>query len=224
MPSSDWVPSADADLDAFAVNFEAKITASPTTYGLVAGDATAFNTVADDFATKLALATDPGTKTSVTVASKNTARAVLVANLRSLARRVQAHSTITAAQLTDLGLPVRDTVATPIPVPSSKPILAVMSHGPQLHNVRFADEGSPTSRRKPAGASGLQVFYTAGTPAVAITDPEEAQFEGVFTKADFVVSYDAGDIGKTATIRARWMNRKGEVGPLSDPITATIAA
>jgi hypothetical protein len=38
------------------------------------------------------------------------------------------------------------------------------------------------------------------------------------------VAYEAADIGKTAYIRAAWFNRKGERGPLSDPITGTIAA
>ena len=34
----------------------------------------------------------------------------------------------------------------------------------------------------------------------------------------------AGDANKQATIVARWINRKGEVGPVSNPITGTIAA
>jgi len=33
---------------------------------------------------------------------------------------------------------------------------------------------------------------------------------GTEHQSEFVVDYNAGDIGKTAHIRGRWFNRKGE--------------
>lgn len=222
MPRTDWVPAKDTDLDAFNVNFSTKITAAPTTYGLVAGDATAFASLKTDFSTKLQTATDPGTRTKVTVASKDTSRAAVVAALRSLARRVQAYSAITAALLSDLGLTVRDTVSTPIPAPSTKPLVNVAGTGSLAATIRLADETTPTSRARPFGASGCQVFYNYGSGSTST--PEEMHFEGVASKATFPISFPVAAAGLVATIRTRWMNRKGEVGPVSDPVTVTVPA
>src|SRR5437016_1820127 len=107
---ADFLPSSDADLLAFAQNFSTKVTATPVPYGLVAGDATALAALVTSFTTALNTANTPATRTAVTVASKDTARAVLVTELRQLARRVQATPTVTAAQRIELGLPVHDAV------------------------------------------------------------------------------------------------------------------
>jgi hypothetical protein len=220
---TDWVPSADADLDAFCVNFETKITATPTTYGLVVGDATAFNTVADDFTAKLATATNPATRTSVAVASKNTSRSALVASLRSLARRIQAHPGITPAQLTELGLTVRDTTATPIAPPITAPSLAVAATNSRRHSLRIVDSATPLSRARPFGAMGASVYsYTGeGAPPASL---EQWRHEGVATRSSFDVNYDATEVGKTAYLRAVWFNRRGQVGPVSDIISGSVAA
>jgi hypothetical protein len=220
---TDWVPSADADLDAFAVNFEQKITAFPATYGLLVGDATAFNTLADDFAAKLATATNPATRTSVAIAAKNTARAALVAALRSLARRVQAHPGITPAQLTEIGLTVRDTTSTPIAPPITSPVLAVEANNSRRHTLRLVDSATPLSRARPFGAMGASVYsYTGeGAPPASL---EQWRHEGVATRSSFDVNYDANEVGKTAYLRAVWFNRRGQVGPMSDVITGTVAA
>lgn len=220
---TDWVPSKDQDLDNFALNFSTKLTAAPTSYGLVAGDATAFASLRSDFATKLAAATAPATATSVTVASKNTSRASLTAGMRSLARRVQSYSAITSSLLSELGLTVRDTVATPIPAPSTKPTGNVQQILSREHVIAVADSATPTSKARPFGASGYQVFYSVAGDTDG-GDVENMHFEGVGTKATFSISYPSSAVGKVATIRLRWMNRKGEVGPVSDPITSTVAA
>lgn len=52
-------PDKDQDLDAWSQNFDTKITATPTAYGLVAADATAFHALATDYATRLTTATNP---------------------------------------------------------------------------------------------------------------------------------------------------------------------
>src|ERR1043166_2371809 len=120
---ADYIPHKDADLLSFASNMSTKITATPVAFGLLAADATNLATLLTAFSTALTLATTPGTRTAVSVASKDTARVALVADIRSLAKRVQATPTVTPAQKTDLGLPVHDPVPTPVPVPDTKPAL-----------------------------------------------------------------------------------------------------
>ena len=90
MASTDFLPARDQDLNAWATNFDALITATPTAYGLVALDASDFHAIRLDYSNKLALATDPKTRTKVAVTNKNVAKAALVAAARALARRIHA--------------------------------------------------------------------------------------------------------------------------------------
>src|SRR4051812_14860675 len=74
MPSSNYIPSRDDDFAAFATQFSAKITLAPTSYSLVAADATALAALVLSFTNALAAVNDDATKTKVTVAVKDTAR------------------------------------------------------------------------------------------------------------------------------------------------------
>jgi hypothetical protein len=219
---ADFLPTADSDLLAFAQNFSTKITATPTAYGLIAGDATALAALVTTFSSALATALTPATRTAVTVASKDTARSVLVTELRSLAKRVQATPTVTAAQRTELGLPVHDAVPTPVPAPATTPLVNLMLVGSRTHTIRIVDETTPTKRARPAGAVGAEIFSFVGATPPA--DLEGWRYEGQATNSEFIVDYDAADVGKSATIVARWFNRKGQTGPVSNPITGTVAA
>lgn len=222
---ADYLPSRDADLDSWAVNYSTRITATPVAYGLIAGDATALATLVSGFTAALILATNPATRTAGTVAAKDTARAVLVADIRSLARRIQAYPAVTPAQKADLGLPIHDAVPSPTPPPFTKPLLALVGNTDRTHTIRLVDETTPTRRARPTGTSGAEVYsYVAAAAEPPPGDLEQWRFEGLATKGEFDVDYNAGDVGKTAYIRAVWYNRKGETGPASNPITGTIAA
>lgn len=222
---TDWIPALDTDLDDFQANFNTKITATPTAYGLVAGDATAFAVLATAFTAALVAATNPATRTAVTVATKQTARVVLVASLRSLAKRIQAYAAITPTLLTGLGLTVRDTTPTRIVAPSSKPVCNVFSINSRRHTINIVDEATPLQKARPFGASACLVFSFTPTAAEdAPGDIELWRFEGLATKFSYDVTYAAGEVGKLASIRTQWVNRRGERGPLSDVITATVAA
>ena len=219
---ADFLPSTDPALSTWASNFSSKITATPTAYGLLAADATSLATLTSAFTASLATASNPATRTAVSVASKDTAKVSLVADIRSLARRIQATSTVTAAQKTELGLPIHSPIPTPVPAPSTRPLVNLLDTGGKSHLIRLADETTPNKRARPVGAAGAEVYSFIGeTPP---QDLEMWRFEGQATKADFVVDYTNADVGKTATIVARWYNRKGETGPVSNPITGTVAA
>ena len=225
MPSQSYLPSRDEELSTWAGNYSSKITATPVAYGLLAADATALAALVASFNTALGAATNPATRTAVTVASKDTAKVALVADIRSLARRIQATPSVTAAQKTELGLTVHDEVPSPVPPPATRPLVAVMSTAARMINIRLSDETTPTRRARPTGTSGAEVYSFVPTASEAPpADLENWRFEGMATRSDFAVDFNAADIGKSATIVARWFNRKGETGPVSNPITGTIAA
>jgi hypothetical protein len=222
--ASNWLPTKEATLQQFAVNFSSKITAAPTSYGLVVGDATALASLVTSYTSTLATATNPTTRTKTAVTNKNVAKAQLVADIRVLAKRIQANPAVTAGQKTDLGLPLKQT-PTPIPAPTVAPALNLSSIGIRSHSIRVADEATPNKRGKPAGVQGAEVYvYVAASTVNPPSDLTAWRFEGLTTDPDFNIGYTDADTGKQATIVARWYNPRGEPGPISVPVTAPIAA
>jgi hypothetical protein len=175
--------------------------------------------------TSLTTATNPATRTATAVAAKNTARAQLVADIRLLVRRIQATPSVTPAQKTSLGITVPDHVRTPVPPPTTRPVLSVANISSRTLSIRLADETTPTRRAKPPGVDGAEVYSfaaAAGTPPPA--DLTAWQYKGLAKRADFNVPFDAGDVGKIGCVRAQWVSTRGANGPVSDEITGSIAA
>lgn len=220
MPVTDYIPARDADLLSFASNFSTKITATPATYGVTAPQAVTYAALFSDFSTKLGLATAPATRTSVTVAAKDVSRQALVANTRQLANICQETPGMLAASIAALGLTVRQTVPTPIPAPTTKPVISLERTLSQQIVFRFRDESTPASRAKPFGAVALEFRSHVGTAPPA--SPAAAEYRGDFSRLPFTVDYDAADVGKTAYSYARWKTAKGLTGPWSDPLTVTV--
>jgi hypothetical protein len=208
-----YIPTKDADLLTWAQNFSTLITASPTTYGLIAGDATAIAAAVAPYETAYPIAVNPATRTSVTVGAKDTAKFAMLGVLRSYAQIIGANPAVDSADKLALGLNLHGTPPSPVPVPTTMPLLSVVSATPLLHTLRFADELTPDKRSKPDGVSGMELYRTIAVSAAS--DPDAANYYALVTRQPFTISFDAGDAGKVCTYFARWINRKGERGPWS---------
>ena len=102
-----FIPSREADLVTWSTNFNTLIVATPTAFGLVAGQATTYTGLHTAFVDAYQAAKDPGTRTPASIVTKNDARRALVANARLLARIIQATPSVTDTQRAELGLSVR---------------------------------------------------------------------------------------------------------------------
>ena len=216
------VPEGNEALQTWANNYSAKITATPTAYGLVAGDATALAALVSDYSTRLASALNPATKTKVTVAAKNTSKAALIARCRQLARIIKANPTVTNAQREELGLHVRDSVPTPVPPPVTHPVVSIDKLGSLQSSLRITDEMTPSSRAKPDGVQGAYLYVKIDGTAPAT--PDDCKFAGTATRNQHVISFPSGSAGKTFYVLAQWVNHKLEAGPVSSVVSSTIAA
>src|SRR5947207_15180556 len=116
-------PTTDSGLLAWSQNFLNLIQAAPTSYNLVAGDATSYATVHTAYSTALANC-DPGVRSKPAVITKNAARTTLKNSAILLANKVYSGASVTDAQKTSLGIPPRAT-PTPIPPPADAPVLEV---------------------------------------------------------------------------------------------------
>lgn len=218
-----YLPSREADLRLWVENFKTKTTAAPATYGIVAGNATDIANAITPFGTAydaLVTARASNTDTPAMVLAKDVAKASMLVVVRNWAQVIRNNPGVTDANKAALGLTLVNFPPTPIPPPSTYPILNVTAPGPLQQTISYADSATPTARRRPFGAIGQQMYRFTGT--VAGTDPEDAQFRGFVTRQPFTFNFDSGDRGKLATYWSRWQNAKGEVGPWSAPVTLAV--
>lgn len=217
-----YIPQRDADARDWYNNFNVVVAANLAALGLVAGDASPINAAAGTYSTAYTVAVNPSTRNASTVAAKDAAKANASFVIRPFAQRIQANPNVTNLLRVQLGLTIRDRAPTRNPAPVTQPLLNVVNATPGVHLVRFADSASPAARRKPPLVTSMQLFeaVTDGDPA---PDPSVAVFVGNFGRNPIRTDQDPLNVGKTATYFARWMNRRGEVGPWSAGASLTIA-
>lgn len=217
---ADYIPQRDAELDLWLNNFQTLVAAAPGTYGLTGGVAVALTAAYDAWHTAFVLATDPGTRTTLTVAQKNAEKIIAKAVFRESANFVRGNPAVSDANQLALGIPLADPVPTPIPPPSTHPNLSILFGGPLTHTLVWADETTPLRRAKPAGVIGLLLYRSIGVTAAV--DPAQCDFVGLYTRIPQLMEYGAGDQGKIATYFGRWTNGKGDEGPYSASLVLTV--
>lgn len=220
-----YIPATDSGFDDFAVNFADLLTADPSAYGEDAGVASTVQSAVDDWHAAYLLATNPNTRTTPVIADKDAARVVAAATIRPVAQRINSNTSVTNQQREDLGLTVRKEFPTPVPAPTSAPTLALLQSIPNQQKLSIRDENTPTSKAKPFGVVGVEVFRAVGEAAVM--DPSEASLLARSTVTPVYLGNASGDAGMTATYFARWTTRSGpngiaQVGPWSAPLVTIL--
>lgn len=220
-----YIPAPDALFALWLANFAALITATPTDYGLVSGDATVIQAVADDFAAAYALAINPATRTAPTIADKDTARSSATATVRPYAVTISRNAGVSDSLKLGVGVNLPPTTRTPVPPPTTAPTLShVASIGGQI-TIGYSDAATPLSKAKPPGASAMELRMQIGT-AVSVS-PDDAPLYGLVSKSPVNVATDPGDVGKVATLFGRWRTKSGpagqsQVGPWSASLATIV--
>lgn len=153
---------------------------------------------------------------------KDTKRDLLVAIVRSLTGQMQKNPAVTDAQRRSMQVNIPDGTRTPAAIPTTKPVLKVDTAQRLLHTIAFSDEATPTSRAKPDGVMGCELWAKIGDPAPV--GPDDCEFLALATRTPDREDYEAADGGKSAHYMARWVNTRGQKGPWSVVVKATIAA
>ncbi len=224
----DFIPRDDAGFDTYVGNFATYLNANLANLGLPAppappdADVTALNTARTDWTTKYAAHVAAQAAAEAASIAKVASRGSLEAIVRRLARRLQASSAVDDAERANLGITVRDVVPTPVTAPTTKPVLTADTSQRLRVTIGFADEGTPTSKAKPAGVLGCELFVKLGGPPP--TDLSECQFLALDTKTPYTATFDGADANQTAHFIGRWVSSRGEHGPLSQTVSATVPA
>ncbi len=203
------IPSTDSGFQAWLLNFAALATAAPATYGLTAGNALAITTESTAYTAALTLATDPGTRTSATIAAKDAAKASALDVVRPFAVAVSLNSAVADEDKVAIGVTVRKTTPTPIPAPVVAPVIALLAATPLVHQLQITPAGA-SNKAKPAGCIAIEIARSVGT--VAATDPDQLEIVGQYGKTPLLQAFGAGDQGKICTYAARYRTRSGPGG------------
>ena len=125
MATTDFLPTRESELVTWSTNFNTRINAAPTTFGLTVPQAAAYGDLHDAFVSAYTAATNDGTNSRSAIVTKNDAKALLVASARQLAGIVQRYPGTTNTMRSELGLTVKDAEPSPIPPPAVAPAVVM---------------------------------------------------------------------------------------------------
>jgi hypothetical protein len=108
-----------------------------------------------------------------------------------------------------------DTGPTPIPAPTTEPVLAVSGDAPLVQAVAFRDVTTPDRRGKPEGVTGMMLAVAVAPSDTPPATPEAAPIHGVATRQPYRITFPAANKGKVAFYFGRWITGAGKVGPWS---------
>lgn len=218
-----YIPTRDALLDAWGSNFDTLISADPALYGLQPSDATAIDVAYTDFHNAYLVISVPANRSQVTIATKNNLKATFVQLARTYAQQIRNNPGVSNDDKLALGLNLANNTPSPIPAPSSQPLISFKSATPLQHELRYSDYNSPASRKKAPGSIQVQWymrFSAIGSPPPSNPFPADAVL--VSTKNPTMVNFDSAQAGLNVTYWARFVNRNGLFGPWSDSTTQLV--
>ena len=221
----DYIPGSDTEFLAWVDNFVAYIVAHPIELGVGPPAMAPIQAAQTDFQTKLPKNITAQLASQSARQAKDDSRDALESLIRQLVRQLQASDKVDDAERAALGITVPDRVLTmgagDIP---TRPVGMVDTSQRLRHEIRFFDEATPTSRAKPQGMMGCEIWVKVGEQGDPPADPGELSFLAMDTASPYVAEYDGADGGKTAHYMLRWVKTGGDKGPWSETISATITA
>lgn len=206
--------------------FSTVLSADPALYGFNAAVAADVAVLVDAFATEFALAgvdnrqaVNEGGYTKPGRAALQAARDAAVSAIRPMMFQIHANPGISDEDKLLIGVVPVNNSRTPIFVPTTAPIVSFKFASMGSHTLSFADENTPASARKPFGAAGMQLFVGIGPEPTPLN---LLRFSQNVTRNPIVQGFEPEDAGLLATYAARWYGKRGDLGPWSQTVNATI--
>jgi len=214
---ADFIPQGDAEAIAHGKNLVTYAVGNAAALNMNAGDETPLKNALNNFEAKYLESVTKKAESEASIAAKDEAREVYETEVRKFnADMHDAGDEHRAA----MALTVKDDIRTAVGAPASHPVGEVETSQKLVHIIHFRDEFTPNSIAKPAGVQGAQIWVkTGGAPPV---DYKECQYVATDSRTPYNCNFEGADAGKTAYYLLRWTNSKGETGPWSPLVQATI--
>ena len=219
--AGDYIPAPDADFDNWQANtLIPYIAANKVALGV--SDATVTALTAEQTTGTAAYSAHQTAQSTATSKrqDKDDSRAAYATLIRSTVGQMQKNPAVTDTQRAAMQITVPSGTHTPAPVPTTRPVGTVDTSQRLSQKIEFRDEATPTSRAKPAGVDYCELWLFIGTTAPA--GPSAMHLQGVDKSTPYLMEFDSADASKTAYWAMRWVNTRGEHGPWSATVSATI--
>ncbi|MEZ6124087.1 MAG: hypothetical protein R3C49_13055 [Planctomycetaceae bacterium] len=203
-------------------NFVTQLGDHPEKYGVTPEDVQKLQADQARLDTTTAAANSARDAAKAAVETKDAAVAAAKEAVRLVTRRIQADPSVTDAARLAAGIPVHKNHRTPVPRPATAPVGSVIATERLEHQVMFSDSATPTRRARPFGATGCEIYVAVADHPPG--DPQQYRFAGLCSRSPETIRFQPEDGGRLANYLLRWVNSKGEFGPWSQPISATIPA
>ena len=220
--AGDYVPAPDAEFHGWQENWVTFAAANAAALGLdplidipaIQAAQTAWNSDYDAHLSAQAVA--QGVRQA-----KDAERVTYVALLRSFSQQIQKRTGTSDEQRAGLGITVPDTEPSPVPAPTTAPVLNIVTS----ERLRHVVEASKTALEggglgKPSGVRGVQLWRKIGDPAPV--NESELEFVSEFTRTRMTLDYQMAQGGLTVYYQARWVGTRGDSGPWGELVSATV--
>ena len=213
---ADYIPSADAEFHLWQGNLIPIVQSGVTAWGILAADTTALVALQTTWTTAFSKASNKQNRTAADVQAKDDARKAYEKGLRNfVAQWLANNAKVANSDRERMGLTVKSRTRTAVAVPTTAPVVTIDFSTRLQHYIAYVDEATPTTKAKPAGVHGCEVWVKLGTDA-------DFKFLGTNTASPFQAVYADADAAKNAQYRLRWVNTRGEHGPWSSVVSALV--
>ncbi len=220
MPN-DSIPTPDPEFHTWVVPFSAYVAANATVMGVDPADVAPLTAAVTVWTTAYPAHKTASGSAIAARTNKDQARSGIENVARPLIQQLQASSKVTDAQRNSMKINVRSTSRTPASVPTTSPMASVDTSRRLQHVISYRDSTSPNSKKKPAGVAYCEIWAKVGGPAP--TDVSQLTYLGNASKTPQMEEYTGAQAGLTVYYWLRWVNTRGDKGPWSEPVSATIA-
>jgi hypothetical protein len=218
--ATDYIPDNDNAFVNWLDNLLPKATADKAKLNVADADLDDLTKLRDSLAAKLVAKAAAKAAYDAAVQESKLARKDAERKARALAQFIQRQESVTDAQRASFGLTVPDTEPTPSAAPTSAPVVTIDTSKRLQHGLGHRPNDMPNSRALPPGVSHTEIHNViSATPP---TDIKQFQLIDTTTRNTYIVHYTSADVGKTSYFNLRYVSTRGEKGPWSETVSATI--
>jgi hypothetical protein len=208
----DYIPKGDLDLKVWTSLFLTSLGTMLDRVHFPSELYASLTALNDKYAQAFELATEPVSRTAVTVVGKNVARDALKKAVRQAVKEHLAYSqAVTNIDRQALGIPVHKAKHTPVHVAASYPIPDTECSTIRHLIIHFIDSELKGTKAKPAGQLGAEIVWAIrDTPPVDISDLIHSTFS---THTPATLEFREHERGKTVYFCLCWVNTRAKKGP-----------
>lgn len=205
------------ELIAVANQAVTEMTTDPAGFGTTTAELTAISNDIVDLQDSNADWTAKDAAKKAATQTRNARMKTVVDDVRRL-RDGAKHKGVTQSQMAATGIPQGAEPG----VDATTPVVIVDTSARLQHTLSWTDAGTPTSKKRPANAMGVEIWHKVDGPPP--TDVSECTFVALDTTSPYLIHYTGTEGGKPIHYMVRWQLKDTTKGPFGDTATATVTA